>query len=319
VPIIPQDRLDHTLADRPLELNAATLSGLSQSKDPGQTVLYLAYGSNLCYETFQGKRGIRPVAQVNVLVPELRLTFDLPGVPYLEPCFANSGPRDPSNPSQTDPAPALSETSPLIRDAPDYHKDRWKKGMVGVVYEVTLPDYAHIIATEGGGTAYQDVLVTCYPLTETDTVPEHPNTPPFKAHTLFAPAVAPSKPGDPPRKDGGRFQRPDTSYAQASARYMKLLTDGAEEHGLPQDYKNYLYDIRPYTITTRRQGFGKIVFTALWLPLFIMLLSLQGGFANDKGRSPKWLSLLSDFISRSVWLSYDGFFKKVFGDGERTL
>jgi hypothetical protein len=192
------------------------------------TILYLAYGSNLCAETFKGKRGIRPLSAVNVHVPSLDLTFDLPGIPYAEPCFANTRYHLP--PSNSDS---------------DYHKDRWHKGLIGVVYEVTPEDYRTIIATEGGGASYQDVIVPCFPLPAgIKIVDPTPSGAPFDVHTLLSPSST------------GRNQRPDPSYAQASARYLKLITDGAEEHELPSEYKAYLYNIRPYTITTVRQKIG---------------------------------------------------------------
>ncbi|KAF2090803.1 hypothetical protein K490DRAFT_16043, partial [Saccharata proteae CBS 121410] len=281
-----------------------------------KTVFYLAYGSNLAYETFQGKRGIKPLSQVNVLVPELRLTFDLPGIPYNEPCFANSARRVADE--SEDIAP-MSEKTALMSGSPDYHKDHWKKGLVGVVYEVTLEDYAHIIATEGGGAAYQDILVACYPLLDPETVPEYPTTEPFMAHTLFAPAVETPLPGDAPPKDGGRLHRPDTSYAQPSARYLKLITDGAEEHGLPQEYRDYLYDIQPYTMTTKKQKIGQAIFAALWVPLFFMIITLGQMFQDKNGRSPKWLVAIQSAMFSATWVSYDTIFKPIFGDGERTM
>ncbi|KKY17872.1 putative gliotoxin biosynthesis protein [Diplodia seriata] len=228
------ERRKQSLCETPLDLQDTTpLDNVTAVAR--ETVLYLAYGSNLCYETFQGKRGIRPLSQINVVVPSLRITFDLPGIPYTEPCFSNSGLRDSTLGNEDETA---SEKTPLLAPTSEYHKDRWKKGLVGVVYEVTLSDYAHIIATEGGGTGYKDVLVDCYPLDDEDSVPDQPTGQPFKAHTLFAPSDR-----------GGRLKRPDPSYAQPSARYLKLITDGAEEHRLPKDYKDYLYEIRPYTIT----------------------------------------------------------------------
>ena len=39
---------------------------------------------------------------MGVFVPELRLTFDLPGIPYAEPCFAGTQYRDPSTPPAHD-------------------------------------------------------------------------------------------------------------------------------------------------------------------------------------------------------------------------
>ena len=299
-----QARLEASLSEKPLDLSHGILD---LEKEPS-TYLYLAYGSNLCYETFQRRRGVKPLAQINVQVPSLRLTFDLPGMPYNEPCFANSGRRDPSkdNPDQ------------VPHDK--YHKDRWHKGLIGVVYEVTARDYAHIIATEGGGSAYRDILVLCYPLPFSPTVPPTPTTPPFKARTLFYPASPPAKPGEPlPQARDGRSQRRDPSYAQPSARYLNLLKDGANEHSLPLEYKDYLHQIRPYTITTTGQELGQFVFLMTWMPFVLLLVVLQTVYQDDKGRSPKWLRQLSNALFTSLWKSYDGLFMPVFGDGERTI
>jgi hypothetical protein len=264
------------------------------------TVLYLAYGSNLCAKTFKGARGINPLSQMNVLVPSLELTFDLPGIPYSEPCFANTRYRTPSPPPETQ----------------DYHKDRWYKGLVGVVYEVTKADYATIIATEGGGIGYQDIVVQCYELPPASkTVNPHPTTAPFKAHTLFSPYVPPSEPGSP---GNGRVSRPDPSYAQPSARYLKLITDGAEEHALPDEYKAFLYNLRPYTISSNKQRLGQFIFLSIWMPILLAMFAASRVFVDDKGRLPGWMAAVSTAVFRGVWAGYDGFFRGVFGDGERT-
>ncbi|KAI5293312.1 hypothetical protein KEM52_005656 [Ascosphaera acerosa] len=171
--------------------------------DPDRTILYLAYGSNLAAKNFLDRRGVRPVSQINVLVPELRLTFDQPGLPYLEPCFATTEFRDPA--SDDPPATATqggaaaaaaadrsryAEAGRLLATAT--HKQPWRKPLVGVAYEVTPADYAKIIRTEGGGMAYQDVLVDCFPFpagfTPEQEVPLHPEAyaKPFRAHTLLS-------------------------------------------------------------------------------------------------------------------------------------
>ncbi|KAM0722045.1 hypothetical protein Q7P37_002971 [Cladosporium fusiforme] len=317
-------------AEYPLKMAASTMPSasdlhdyLSQSDSQRGTMLYLAYGSNLSVETFRGKRGIKPLSQINVQVPSLRLTFDLPGLPYVEPCFANTGRRDPKNdPSRAAQRQSLDEKtkSPELRKGrKDYRKNRWHKGLVGVVYEVTPEDYAHIIATEGGGASYHDILVDCHPLNSSDpgqNVPQNPTAPPFRAHTLFAPATVP---GEEPPKDGGRFQRPDTSYAQPSARYLKLLTDGAAECGLPNEYQDYLRAIHPYTVTTQKQRVGQFIFTQLWQPFIMLVFALGAMFADKNGVLPGWLKLLTAAIFKSSWISYDKFFKPLFGDGERSI
>jgi hypothetical protein len=305
LPQTPQDRLDASLSDVPIDTDKLGASSLSTIQEKEKTVLYLAYGSNLCNETFRGARGIRPLSQVNVLVPSLRLTFDLPGIPYAEPCFANTARRIPD-------APLHRKDSP---HGNDYHKDRWHKGLVGVVYEVTMSDYAHIIATEGGGSAYKDILVDCHVLPFADTVPTTPTTSSFKAHTLFAPMVNP----DGSLRSTERVTRPDPSYAQPSARYLKLITDGAAECDLPAEYQDYLHDIRPYTITSRKQAMGKTLFLSIWMPFVMLIFALSKQLQDDKGRAPKWFAPFSAMVFKGMWVSYDGAFKKVFGDGERTV
>lgn len=314
LPRLSSQRKNKSLQESSFDLSKpkACLSyDIDNASDNRETVLYLAYGSNLCAETFRGRRGIKPLAQVNVVVPELVMTFDLAGIPYLEPCFANTKYR-----KVRDNIAQKSMLKPNSSLREDYKNPFWSKGLVGVVYEVTIDDFAHIIATEGGGASYQDVLVTCHELPRgSATVPAYPTDHPFKAHTLYSPVFPPG--AKPPAK-GGRFSRPDPEYAQPSARYLKLIRDGADEHGIPQEYKDYLHKLQPYTITSRRQRIGASVFKSVWLPIIKAVFRLNGRFADERGKSPKWLVALTGAIFKGAWVSYDGVFKRVFGDGERT-
>jgi len=336
-----------------LQENGTSLTGTVAKEE---TVLYLAYGSNLASETFRGVRNIKPLSQIAVLVPELRLTFDLPGVPYAEPCFAGTQYRDPDAIEERDVESAdddslmdgeyMSEKLPLMVEtreirSSDLHRNRWHRPLVGVVYEVTLADYAIIIATEGGGRGYVDVVVDCHPFSKTykptDPVPNHPDTPPFKAHTLLSPAADDAlkkshavrcghlSVSHSPRPttwllSGMRpHMRPDGEYAQPSARYLNLIITGAAEHELPVSYLEYLSQIRPYRITTSRQKVGKGIFIALWGPPIVSLLALSKVCAGPDGRSPAWLVTLGNVVFAAMWNSYDFFFRPVFGDGERTV
>jgi hypothetical protein len=275
------------------KLPQTSLSRLYSTSSNEKTILYLAYGSNLSAATFLGARGIKPLSATNAHIPSLSLTFDLPGIPYIEPCFANTRYRTP-------PSPTTDE----------FHKDRWHKGLIGVVYEVTPEDYRIIIATEGGGASYQDVVVECYTLPSgSSKVNPEPKGTPFLAHTLLQPRSSTS----------GRIQRPDPSYAQASARYMKLITDGAEEHSLPAEYLAYLYNIRSYTISTYRQRAGQVAFLAMWAPFLVVVLGLGRVLADGEGKLPTWFAWVMGMLFRGMWGSYDGVFRRVFGDGERTM
>lgn len=264
----------------------------STSKE--ETVLYLGYGSNLAAETFLGKRGIKPLSQVNIVAPSIALSFDLPGIPYSEPCFANSRYRAPEQYEEEKPQPP-------------YHKNAWKKGLVGVVYEVTKEDYAHIIATEGGGAGYHDVVVDCWALDDDPKVlvPLVPKGKPFKAHTLYA--------------HREQSLRSDPDYAQPSPRYLKLITSGAQEHNLPLEYRHFLSNIRVYHTTTTAQQLGSFLFLAIWGPLFAFFFATGKIFLRPDGTYPSWVAKFLDALFTAVWASYDGFFLKLFGDGERTI
>lgn len=332
-------------------------NGLPQ-KYAEETVLYLAYGSNLAAKTFLGMRGIKPISKIRVLVPDLRLTFDLPGVPYAEPCFAGTKFRDPDVASEpesesevdVDDDQLLTESEYLSEKVSlqtqtreirtDSHERRWHKPLVGVVYEVTLMDYAKIIATEGGGRGYRDVVVDCYPFADdykpTKPVPDHPSTQSFKTHTLLSPAAdddrkrmyaaqgieAPRASDSCPTLSIFNIQphmRPDPEYAQPSARYLGLLITGSEEHDLPVSYREYLSSIHSYHISTTRQKIGKVIFLATWGPPLLLTLQLSKVFAGPDGRSPPWLASAANMLFLGMWNSYDYVFKKLFGDGERTI
>lgn len=308
-----------------------------------KTVLYLAYGSNLASKTFRGVRGIKPLSQISVLVPELRLTFDLPGLPYAEPCFAGTQYRDvsPADHLESDSeSEELSEKAALmgrIPDVSDYHKRRWHKPLVGVVYEVTLADYAKIIATEGGGRGYRNGVIDCHPFPESydssDPVPDIPSTPAFKAHTLLSPAADDARRRSQSEKGNkvvnapalslwytiGLHFRPDPDYAQPSARYLNLIKSGAAEHDLPISYQQYLAQIRTYHVTTTRQKIGKTIFLIFWIPWVLLALTLSKTFAGPDGWSPPWLVAMANILFSGMWTCYDCFFARVFGNGERTL
>ncbi|KAK2754224.1 hypothetical protein FQN54_007103 [Arachnomyces sp. PD_36] len=335
LPKTSSKRQHDSFLEKPLrttDLQNGDLTEKAESTTSTGTVLYLAYGSNMCAKTFRGKRGIDPISQVNVLVPELSLTFDIPGLPYLEPCFAGTTYRDATAASSADESTGDSEGS------------KWKKPLVGVVYEVTTSDFAHIIATEGGGRSYVDTLVDCHPFhpdySPSDPVPNHPTTTPLKAHTLLSPfaAAAAAKDGAIQLPSDGTaplpktpseeskwssiFQsghpRPTPGHSQPSPRYLNLLTSGAKEQDLPSSYREFLNSLQPYRITSKRQRVGQFIFLLLWAPALIIGIQISGLFADKDGRSPQWASAYGNVMFGGMWLTYDYLFRPVFGEGERT-
>lgn len=105
-------------------------------------VWYLAYGSNMSSAKFTGSRGIVPQAIARVRVPGHILAFNIPGLPYSEPTFTS-----------------------IVRSNP---ADIEKPELLGVAYLITQDQYIRVLASEGGGIAYDDIEVKCIPVSETD-------------------------------------------------------------------------------------------------------------------------------------------------------
>lgn len=354
IPRTSRARLDATCTpDMPTtHIPAAKFSVESTPDDDAagtNTVLYLAYGSNMCAQTFSGMRGIRPLSRVNVSAPSLRLVFNLPGMPYMEPCFANSAPRKlPKMPGGGGGLPLpIPEIPPRGTAAnhyePNQHGDPvWDKGLIGVVYEVTREDYAKILASEGGGSGYQDVLVPCLELPPSVSVPEKPSPvpelpKPFLAHTLFDPGsnlpdqdkteTTRDSDDDQPQKPKlpwyARFlrtrPRPDPDYAQPSPRYLNLLREGARENDLPTDYQEWLGALQGYVLTTTRQRVCQWLLKLTLYPVVMLSFMVGRVFADGSGIHPLWLRVWMGMFFGSVWKIYDAVLKPVFGDGERTM
>ncbi|KAI1088459.1 hypothetical protein F5B19DRAFT_471417 [Rostrohypoxylon terebratum] len=327
----------------------------SSDSASASTVLYLAYGANLSQSVLD-RHDIKPISQINVSAPTFDLAFDLAGIPYWEPCFSNIAPRKIPKPPIDPPKPPFDPPKPPF-DPPKYPGSllpslppgvpSWNKGLYGVVYELTSDDYRKIVKAEGGGSAYKDVLAPVLAIPPPINIPEKPPIPelpkPFVAHTLYAPQLPSFKP--PGDDDGNAYSNDDNDsggdddprdkkwwqklllpvhrpegYPQPSERYLQLIRDGAREHYLPDDYQHYLAQLQSYKITTCRQEVGRWLLLLLWSPVFALIL-LLGYFLADKkdGKVPLWLGAASAVLANLLWKSYDGIFKPLFGDGERTM
>ncbi|KAJ3480180.1 hypothetical protein NLG97_g8130 [Lecanicillium saksenae] len=112
--------------------------------------------------------------------------------------------------------------------------------------------------------------------------------------------------------------RPSDDYAQPSLRYMNLLRAGAKEHNLPQVYKDYLESIQPYTPTHLGQKIGKFTFILAFGPMFLLMMRISSFFADESGKTPKFMSTIMTMLSNVMWIGYDNILKPIFGNGERT-
>jgi hypothetical protein len=270
-------------------------------------------------KTFLGDRGIRPLSKRNVFVPSLRLTFDLPGVPYSEPCYANCALIDTLNSNHRNSKDnSLSQRrNQYLRECLSVHL--WPHALLGVVYELKMVDFRQVIATEGGGTAYQQLCVECFVLHEGESLKTRETTQQENifAYTLYAPRqVFSTEAGSD--KGSVLVRRRYASTAQPSYRYLSLIRDGAAEHDLPSEFLEFLARMPSYQVTSKRQLLGKLIFLAVWKPIMTFVLSLQQIFQEEDGTNLSWLVHMLSLVFGAMWYSHDVFFRSVFGDGERS-
>ena len=94
--------------------------------------------------TFQGGRGINPIATVPARIHGWTLVFDIGGIPYKDPAF--------------------SSIAPISIFPHGLGNSEKQMEVCGVAYLVTLEDYIQIIASEGGGITYREVQLLAEPL-----------------------------------------------------------------------------------------------------------------------------------------------------------
>lgn len=57
----------------------------------------------------------------------------------------------------------------------------------------------------------------------------------------------------------------------------------------------------------------------LWAPMIILVFGSSKLLAGKNGKVPKWMGTVMVLMFKMVWGTYDGVFKRVFGEGERTI
>ena len=170
------------------------------------TVWYFAYGSNLQSATLRGRRGIQVVRSAAVRAAGWRLVFDKPGL-LGRAAFANIVPEE--------GAEAL-----------------------GVAFEITVDDHAHVELTEGVAIGnYRRVELAVEPL---------------DASVPWAPATALSLSSD--KRDASLLP---------TTRYLGLVIEGALEHGLPDLWIRSLRAVPVREETEEERSFRAVVDEAI--------------------------------------------------------
>ncbi|KAI1824915.1 hypothetical protein F4861DRAFT_224690 [Xylaria intraflava] len=235
-------------------------------------VWYFAYGSNMSSAKFTGGRGIVPLDTVRVRIPNWVLTMEIPGMPYSEPSFSSIVPRNHAT---------LEEGA-----APD---------VVGVAHLITQEQYRHVIASEGGGSAYRDVCLVGEPVDGDDTEKSRVG---IRVRTLVS-AIARHPPPTP------------------SQRYMNLLTEGSQEARLPLEYQKYLANIPVFNPPESQwTKLGASIFIFLWGPVMPALEKLTHKSIQPDGNAQYWVILIVRCTMHLIWLFHDYLFAPIFGRGD---
>ncbi|POR35286.1 Dipeptidase [Tolypocladium paradoxum] len=152
----------------------------------------------------------------------------------------------------------------------------------GIGYLLSAGDFKNLVVSEGAGTAYAEIEVQARLLDgdEGDMLP---------VRTLV-----------------GRY--PFRPNPLPSARYLGLLIDGAEEHGLPASYRHYLASLPSYSKSLSPiEAFGARLFLGFWMPIITWTMKRIKTAARDteSGRSHSRSGVFVWLLFNTVWLHYD--------------
>ncbi|KAG0207151.1 hypothetical protein BGX28_001541 [Mortierella sp. GBA30] len=271
-----------------------------------KTIWYLAYGSNMDPKVFSGRRKIQPLESKPVIVPDYWLSFDIGGIPFVEPCFASILRIDTPRLHDKDYALDVHARTQYGREFvwDETHQEHPLRSyppiLQGVAHKITLRDWQLVIQSEGGWghdvpTGYNQIEVDCK-IVGTD---DHITAQVLEARPLSV-----------------------KSHCQPSARYKNLLTSGAAHHNLDPDYQAYLAKIVPYECTGVRPKMARVLMMTVNSPIFVMFAIMiwrnRGKPADQLQRPPYWAAWCFDKASRLSGFVHDYMMAPVFGSGRSS-
>ncbi|KAJ2341773.1 hypothetical protein GGH91_003742 [Coemansia sp. RSA 2671] len=232
-------------------------------------------------KVLSGRRQVFPVESCPVTVHDYQLTFDMAGLPYWEPGFGAIKPVCPQE--ATDKARLLADSRMPIGchvGAP----------LHCIAHLITKKELDHIVNTEGGNgnpdIGYQLVNIQC----ET-----------YGGKQIVGVSLV-------------DINTASTGYCP-SARYHKIVLDGAIEHGLSPSYIKRLEAVTPYTAKTPGQKVAKYVFLAIGLPLSLPVLIFAVAGLAFGIKVPRPVSIYGELVKRAMWVLHDWIFAPLLGSG----
>ncbi|KAI8632615.1 hypothetical protein F5Y19DRAFT_462502 [Xylariaceae sp. FL1651] len=176
--------------------------------------------------------------------------------------------------------------------------------LLGTAYLVSPEQYTRIIASEGGGIAYREAEVQA---TVIQGNTEKLSLDAASQETMIARSLITVI-----------VRRPDP---RPSARYLKLITEGAAEAKYPEYYQQYLKSLFSYHPPTRvYRRFGAWIFLSLWVPIMALmekLTKISIRLKGDKqGTAPDLVIWLVRTMMLLMWWHHDRIHAPIWGRGD---
>ncbi|KAF9216715.1 hypothetical protein BGZ59_008436 [Podila verticillata] len=276
----------------------------TQLEDSHDTIWYLAYGSNMDPKVFTGRRKVTPLESIPVIARDYWLSFDIAGIPFVEPCFASILKIDHARLHSRDYALEVHNRTKYGQEFlwDDKHpKSAYPPVLQGVAHRITQRDWQLVIQSDGGWghdvpTGYNQIMIPCNVVGGSSKV--------LHAHVLEARPLS------------------VRSHCQPTLRYKNLLTSGAAHHNLDPEYQRYLAKIVPYECNGVRSKMARALFITINVPVMLMfaviVLRNRGKPVDQMKRPPYWAAWVFDRASRMSAAMHDYFIMPVFGSGRRS-
>ncbi|KAJ2896578.1 hypothetical protein IWW38_001979 [Coemansia aciculifera] len=237
-------------------------------------------------KVLSGRRQVFPLESHPVVVPGYQLTFDMAGLPYWEPGFGTIKPTC----SDIGNCDSNSQTSRLLTGTRALNGCQVGAPLHCIAHLITRKELDHILNTEGGNgnpdIGYQLVDIEC--------------------ETYSGKAIVGVSLVD--------INKASTGY-RPSARYRKIVLDGATEHGLSPSYISRLEAVTPYVAKTTGQKVAKYVFLAVGLPLALPVIAFSIAGLAFGTKVPRLVSVYGEVVKRGLWTLHDRIFAPLLGEG----
>jgi gliotoxin/aspirochlorine biosynthesis gamma-glutamylcyclotransferase len=221
-------------------------------------VWYFAYGSNMNRSVFEERRKIKPIESSPAILSNYSLAWEIPGLPWQEPAFASVQPV--CSPS-VDQQPPLTDTNQFC----DH--------VHGVAHLITKDQWQRVLETEGGAEHNEEDTLNNQQQQQQQQQQEDKSTGYAVAtvhlHLYDGRQLTTAKTLVAKAKTAALFKG---KAALPSQRYLKLLQEGAKQHGLSQEYVDFLHSLEPYSSSGWRRKIGGIISAAVVFSLLVPVL-----------------------------------------------